>query len=110
MPLNPGQCGAKKQGQPCHISVIRLPLSKAYKAVFLQENLLCCFCCITEEEVSKWCVVHTLNVLFQHVWLCIEINRSKYAVLTDQDIFSLMNAFIRSSCTEVAFASSIFAS
>ena len=49
--------------------------------------------CITEEEVSKWCVVHTVNIRIEHVWLCIEVDRSKYAVLSNEDILSFVECF-----------------
>ena len=62
--------------------------------------------CVSEEEVSKWCVVHAVNVWIEHIWLCIEVDWSKYAVLSNEDILSFVECFhtlclIRSSfcCT-----------
>ena len=49
--------------------------------------------CVSEEEVSKWCVIHTFDIIFQHVWLCIEVQRSQYIVFTDKDIFCCMECF-----------------
>ena len=45
---------------------------------------------ISEEEISQWAVVHTFNAVSQHIFLCIEVQWSQYAVFTDQFVFCLV--------------------
>ncbi len=45
-------------------------------------HLLLRLCTISEEEVSQWCVVHAFDSITQHIFLCIEVQRINYVILT----------------------------